>query len=202
MHKSDQSGIRIFIGLDLVADVRSALEDIQFDLMDMVPENAIVWSKPENMHLTLAFLGDGNQPEQVGAVCDLLDKTVTDTPSFKLRLGPLGCFPRRRNPKVIYTGVQGGTKQLSDLQQSLETELAKIGYEPEKRKYTPHLTLGFVRKPDQVEKARIPFGSESPPAEWTISAVHLYHSYKTKKGPVYKKIHSIKLVKGETHEID
>ncbi len=194
MRDQAQPGIRIFIGLDVVEDVRSTLEDIQFDLMDMVPENAINWSKPENLHLTLAFLGDGNQPEQVGAVCDLLDETVTGTKSFNLKLGPLGCFPRRRNPKVIYTGIQGGTKQLHDLQQALEAELEKLGYEPERRKYTPHLTLGFVRKPDQVEKARFPFGSESPPAEWTVTAVHLYHSYRTKKGQIYKKIHSINLI--------
>ena len=186
-------GIRIFIGLDVTEEVKIALEDIQFDLMEMVPEQAMNWSKPQNLHVTLAFLGDGNQPEQVGAVCDLMDRELAGLAPFELRLGPLGCFPRRRNPRVIYSGIQGGTKQLTDMQSDLAQALAAIGYEPEKRKYTPHLTLGYVRKPDQVEKAQLPFGSESPPAAWEVKAVHLYHSYKTKKGPIYKKIHSVKL---------
>jgi 2'-5' RNA ligase len=156
-----------------------------------VPENAITWNRPETMHLTLAFLGDGNQPEQVAAVCDLLDTVTAGIKPFPLRLGAIGCFPRRRNPKVIHTGLQGGVKQLHTLKERLDLSLAQTGYVPEDRKYTPHLTLGRVRKPDQVEKAQLPFGSHTPPVDWHVSAIHLYHSFHTKKrGPQYKIIHS------------
>ena len=186
-------GIRVFVAASVTDEVREILEDIQFDLADMVPENAITWTKPGSMHLTLAFLGDGNQPEQVAAICDLLDAITTDIKPFPLRLGAIGCFPRRRNPKVIHTGVQGGVKQLYTLKERLDVGLSTLGYEPEKRKYTPHLTLGRVRKPDQVEKAQLPFGSHTPPADWQVSAIHLYHSFRTKKrGPQYKIIHSAK----------
>lgn len=184
-------GIRVFVAIALTEDVRTVLEDIQFDLMEMLPEKALNWTRPETMHLTLNFLGDGNRPEQVAAVCDQLDRIAKGRKPFQLRMGPLGCFPRRRNPKVIYTGLQGGTKQLYDLKEALDSSLAKIGYEPEARKYTPHLTLGRVRKPDQVQKAQLPFGSHTQPAEWDVSAIHLYHSFRTKKkGPQYKVIHS------------
>ena len=186
-------GIRAFVGFSLPAEVKETLEDIQFDLMDMVPENAINWNKPANLHLTLAFLGDNNQPEQIGQVCEALDTLAADHGKIALRMGPLGCFPRKRNPKVIYAGVQGQTKQLFKLKENLDAILEPIGYEPEQRKYTPHLTLGYVRKPDQVERAKFPFGSHLPEVEWTNGTLHLYHSYKSKKGPVYKKIHSVKL---------
>ena len=190
---SMSEGIRIFIGLDVPVIAKEALENVQFDLMDMLPENAVTWSRPENMHVTLAFLGDGNQPERVGAVCELLDTIVEGKKQFHLRLGPLGCFPRRRNPTVIHTGLQGGVKQLGDMKVELDTALSEIGFELDKRKYTPHLTLGRVRKPDQVEKAQLPFGSETPPTQWDVSAVHLYHSYKNRQGQKYKKIHSVDL---------
>ncbi|MFK7802255.1 MAG: RNA 2',3'-cyclic phosphodiesterase [Anaerolineae bacterium] len=187
-------GIRIFVAISITDEVREVLEDIQIDLGDMLPENAITWTRPKSMHLTLAFLGDGNQPEQVAAVCDLLDKVTADIKSFPLRLGAIGCFPRRRNPKVIHTGLQGGVKQLHTLKERLDSSLEIIDYKPEARKYTPHLTLGRVRKPDQVEKAQLPFGSHTPPADWRVTAVHLYHSFRTKKrGPQYKIIHSAQL---------
>lgn len=188
-------GIRMFIAVSIPDEVREILEDIQFDLAEMVPENAIIWNRPESMHVTLAFLGDGNLPEQVAAVCDLLDQVTSDIKSFPLRLGAIGCFPRRRNPKVIHTGLQGGTKQLHTLKEKLDLGLSPLGYQPESRKYTPHLTLGRVRKPDQVEKAQLPFGSHTPPADWRVSAIQLFHSFRTKKrGPQYKVVHSARLI--------
>ncbi|MEM9777360.1 MAG: RNA 2',3'-cyclic phosphodiesterase [Chloroflexota bacterium] len=186
-------GIRAFVGFSLPAEVKDTLEDIQFDLMDMVPENAINWNRSANLHMTLAFLGDNNRPEQIGQVCDALDMLAAAHNKITLRIGPLGCFPRKRNPKVIYAGVQGQTKQLFLLKENLDSVLEPIGYEPEQRKYTPHLTLGYVRKPDQVVKAQFPFGSHLPEVKWTNRTLHLYHSYKSKKGPVYKKIHSARL---------
>lgn len=184
-------GIRIFVGIALSDEVRIALEDVQFDLMDMVPERAINWSRPELMHLTLNFLGDGNRPEQVAAVCDQLDQIAQGQRPFSLRMGPLGCFPRRRNPEVIYAGLQGGTQQLYTLKEALDEGLATIGYVPESRKYTPHLTLGRVRKPDQVVKAQFPFGSHTQAAEWLVDGVHVYHSFRSKKrGIQYKVIHT------------
>lgn len=188
-----QSGIRAFIGISLPTAVREILEDTQFDLMELAPEDSIRWVKPESMHLTLWFLGDGLGPEQISGACDALDRVGQESRTFNLSLDRIGVFKKPRDPRVLWVGVGGQSGTLISIKRRLDDELTPLGWEPEKRRYNPHLTLGYVQDKNAVSKARIPYNSPVSQASWQVSKLHLFRSQKTKKGFRYTKVHTTKL---------
>jgi len=147
------------------------------------------------MHLTLWFLGDGLGPEQVAGACDALDRVGQDVRSrpFGLSLGRIGVFAKPRDPRVLWVGVGGQTAALIALKKRLDDELRPLGWEPEKRRYTPHLTIGYVQDKQAVSQARIPYNSPVSEAAWPVNKLHLFRSQKTKKGFRYTKIHTVML---------
>ena len=109
------------------------------------------WVKPENLHLTLRFLGEVEEarlPELSKAIASSLQGTSP----FPLALGGLGAFPDLRFPRVIWIGVKRGAEELSALQARLEEGLQRIGFSPEDRPFSPHLTLGRVRSPKRRDR--------------------------------------------------
>jgi 2'-5' RNA ligase len=106
------------------------------------------WVGPEQMHLTLAFLGDtpdGRVPEVVAA----MERAAGGIAPFPFGLAGVGAFPDSRRPRVIWVGVTEPTGALTRLQASLARELAGLGFTPEDRDFHPHITLGRVKEPDR-----------------------------------------------------
>ncbi len=103
------------------------------------------WIKAENLHLTLKFLGD--TPEDVlTAVKESLEKAVKDHVKFKLRLSGAGVFPDRKRPRVVWVGLEDSDRLVA-LQSAVEEALAELGFETEKRPFSPHLTIGRLKSP-------------------------------------------------------
>ncbi|MEM7802299.1 MAG: RNA 2',3'-cyclic phosphodiesterase [Chloroflexota bacterium] len=187
-------GIRAFIAIDLPLEVKETLEDIQFDLLDHVSEEAVRWVKPETMHLTVRFLGDGVGPEVIPPICDRLDHIGAATPAFSLKMGQLGCFPDRRKPRVLWIGLASeDSAMLRSIRRQIDELLEPLGWDRDKRGYTPHLTLGYVQNQREVANSKIPYGTYVTPRQWSVKKVQLYHSQLTKQGPRYKIIHSANL---------
>lgn len=94
------------------------------------------------MHLTLRFLGESSQ-----AKAELLKKTLSEIsePSFSLTIQGTGVFPKKGNPKVAWAGIET-SEALMCLQKKVEDACVKAGFKSEKRAFTPHITLGRVRK--------------------------------------------------------
>jgi 2'-5' RNA ligase len=137
--------IRSYISIELPAEVRTALTALQNRLKRAAPSQTVRWSGPDNIHLTLHFLGEVTPVDFVK-----LDRALKAMPlpylPFSLTIGELGCFPNIRRPRVIWTGIQGDTRSLLRLHQEVETLLKEtIGFKPEARPYSPHLTLGRVK---------------------------------------------------------
>jgi 2'-5' RNA ligase len=103
------------------------------------------WVKPDNIHLTLKFLGptDEGLVEPISAILANLCRRV---PPFRPQIAGLGAFPNSRNPKVVWVGMPGGMIELAAFQQLLEDALAHLGFAREKRLFSPHLTLGRVKE--------------------------------------------------------
>lgn len=188
-----KAGIRAFIGFDLPVDVLDTMEDIQFDLLDYVDEPAIRLVKRETMHLTLRFLGDGIQAAVIPKICDSLDQLVAEIPPFRLEMTIIGCFPRPRNPRVIWVGIKDHTDRLQPLRRELDLALDQLDLSTEERSYKPHLTLAYVKDQKAVADSKLPWRTFVTPRKWDVPAVHLYHSQLTKQGPRYKKIHTANL---------
>ncbi len=137
--------IRSFIAIELSDEARIALTDLQSRLRTIVPANTVRWTAPQNIHLTLHFLGNIT-PNDVAKVTEILQTTAPAYPPFSLELTGLGCFPDMRRPRVVWVGVTGETTWLVKLHRALGQQLKVIDFTPEARPYSPHLTLGRVKK--------------------------------------------------------
>ena len=129
--------IRTFVSIELPANALAALTNLQNRLKTLAPPHTVRWSAPQNIHLTLHFLGDVDTGD-VGRISTALETTTADFEPFALSLGNLGCFPNIKRPRVIWVGMQEKNQTLVEMQRALGEQLGKaIGFTPEKRAYSP-----------------------------------------------------------------
>ena len=123
--------IRTFIGLDLPDDVVDDLLELQMGLP------GVHWVEPEDLHLTLAFLGDVD-----GGTFDALASMVESLREepFPVTISGVGQFPLRGEPRSLWAGVSEST-QLLRLQRHVGRRCDALGAEPERRRFHPHITL-------------------------------------------------------------
>jgi RNA 2',3'-cyclic 3'-phosphodiesterase len=106
---------------------------------------SVAWTAPQNLHLTLRFLGEIDAAT-AEAVTGRLAPPF-DAPAFEIGLSGLGTFPPAGPPRVIWLGVSGGAKALSDVAREVDARLAGLGLPKEERGFHAHLTLGRVKSP-------------------------------------------------------
>jgi 2'-5' RNA ligase len=137
--------LRTFIALELGDDLRTALADLQTLLKRQVGPRAVRWVRPEGIHLTLKFLGD-TPVDDVPAIQAALAQAAAQAGPFVVRAEGLGCFPNLRRPRVVWVGVSEPTGALQALRDGVESHVAPLGYPTERRRFSPHLTLGRVHR--------------------------------------------------------
>lgn len=103
---------------------------------------AIRWCPPEQLHLTLLFLGEIKRSDQVEIERILLE-TATKFSPFTLRISGLGLFPKPKKPRVLWAGISQ-EPSLMNLQKMLVEKIGGLGIPLEKRPYRPHLTLARI----------------------------------------------------------
>ncbi|UCF86915.1 MAG: RNA 2',3'-cyclic phosphodiesterase [Nitrospiraceae bacterium] len=133
--------MRSFISIELPEETRNALSRVQKEFEKCSPD--IRWVKPGNIHLTLKFLGN-IEDEIAENITVMMRKVCSKFPSFILTLQGAGMFPNVRSPRVLWIGLNGNDV-LAALQKEIEDGLEPLGFKSEKRKFTPHLTLGRFR---------------------------------------------------------
>lgn len=142
--------VRTFVAIELDTAFVRVLATMQADLQKGGAARAGRWVRPEGIHLTLKFLGDVPE-DKLDAIYRAVGNACASFAPFTLTLGTLGCFPNLRRPRVVWVGVQDEAGQLAALQQAVERELDQLGYQPEERGFTPHLTLARVREETRHE---------------------------------------------------
>jgi len=135
------AGIRSFVAVELSDQVRQALADLQEKLKVQVPPKAVRWTRPESIHLTLQFLGEV-APGKVEAIAEALREVGAGQAPFTFQLKELGVFPNPGRPRVVWVGVAEPSGGLVAVQKGVTQALEPLGFEPEKRPYSPHLTIG------------------------------------------------------------
>jgi 2'-5' RNA ligase len=141
--------VRTFICLQLPLFARDRLASIQQRLRES--ETQVNWVRPQNIHLTLKFLGLV-PAEGLQDVVEAVQRAAVPGPSIPLELNVLGCFPNRRAPRVVWAGLKRFPEELRVLQQRVEEELVAIGFPAESRPFSPHFTLGRVRTERNIRK--------------------------------------------------
>jgi 2'-5' RNA ligase len=137
--------IRSFIAIELPDAARAMLSEVGQRLQDRVPQGSVRWSKVSGIHLTLQFLGSVAQGD-LAQIETVLSHVGQRHAPFALTIGGLGCFPNLKRPHVIWVGVQEETGVLSALQRDVVKSMVPLGFEPERRAFHPHLTLGRTRR--------------------------------------------------------
>ena len=178
--------MRLFVAVNFPEKTKQFLGSVIRELRT-APSDAR-WVREENLHITLQFLG--NVPvDQVNSVVSALNRSVAGTESFTLELKGAGVFPSAQRPKVLWVGVSGAADALSRLQQRVQRELAALNFEPEKRRFSPHLTLARVKSPygfsHVLERAEKLAGDLGGCGRMKVDSIELMQSILKPGGPQY-----------------
>ena len=148
------NAVRAFIAIELPQVTRDALADLEARLNAHVPRGSVRWVKPDNIHLTLKFLGQV-PTAQIDSITISLRHAVAGMHVFPFEVMGAGCFPDLRRPRVVWVGIDEHSGALHALQRAVELAVAPLGYPPEARTFQPHLTLGRAArdlKPSDLHK--------------------------------------------------
>ncbi|MGD2050354.1 MAG: RNA 2',3'-cyclic phosphodiesterase [Chloroflexota bacterium] len=187
------STIRAFVAIDLTEAVRKELAWIINDLKRNVPAKSVRWVRPENIHLTLKFLGD-TKIDSLDHISSGLDRVGEGKPPLNLTLDTLGCFPNPRRPRVVWVGISGDVDTLQSLQKMIDQMLNSLGWDLEKREFHPHLTIGRIKNSKKVVDSRLPWGSPMKPLTFPVDSLALYESILKPSGAVYTVRHVSQLL--------
>jgi len=137
---------RVFIAIELPSNVCKRIADHIDGLRGSVPDARASWSREDNLHLTLKFLGDIPIPnvEQLSAAASIAASKVEP---FEIFIEGCGAFPLKGQPRVLWIGIGDPPSKLSELNRALEDECTNAGFAREPRVFNPHLTIARMRQP-------------------------------------------------------
>jgi len=151
------------------------------------------WIPEQNLHLTLAFLGNV-ESRRIAGIQDLLDKAPARYLPITARFGGLGSFPNQKRPRIIWLGVMEGSKELIGLAEDLNRGLEILGFEPERKRFAPHLTLGRVKRGSRTSELREALKKDAEKSirgmdslgSLNINMILLMKSTLTSRGAIYQ----------------
>ena len=145
------------------------------------------WSNPQDLHLTLNFLGDVPD-DKLPRICEIMRETLAQHPPFSFELCGLGAFPKPTRPKIVWVGVGNGRSPLSKIFYDLADSLDELRLDRDRKGFRPHITIGRIRPaerwPDSMiehlsEENEVSIGSVS------VEEILLYSSHQEKSETVH-----------------
>src|SRR5947209_407362 len=143
--KPKPAALRLFVAISLPEDVKDQIEKAQRELRDALPGSFVRWTKREQLHLTLKFLGSVTE-SRVDELTSALRIACLNFAGLRLRAEGIGFFPDVRFPRVIWVSVRDDRKFLPRLQLAIDTGLARFTNEKSEKEFTGHVTLGRIQK--------------------------------------------------------
>lgn len=158
------------------------------------------WVRPENVHLTLRFLGDIST-DVIDPIRCALERLAVEVPSFSLRIRGAGAFPSVSRPRVVWLGLDGQV-HLMDMYGKLSSLLSEYGFPEETRPFKGHLTIGRSKGRVDADRLRVRMAEletlESQP--FTADRVCLFRSDLKPGGAVYTSLVQVRTGQGASHE--
>lgn len=137
--------MRLFVAIELPEAVQRKLSQLRQEL------SGARWVRSEQLHLTLAFLGEVSE-QQLGQLSEALGHICYER--FTLRFDRLGCFPGQRHPRVLWIGLQSNPS-LRQLAQQVQTAITACGIALEERPFAPHITLARFKDANSQQVAAL-----------------------------------------------
>ena len=183
--------MRTFVAVNLPESIR---RDFDEHLERFRPlARGVSWVPSGNVHVTMKFLGEVPENELSG-VCGAVKSAVSEHQPFDVQLGGFGAFPNFRRPRVFWVGITDGVDPLRELARAIEDQLAPLGFEREKRKFSAHITLGRIRRPGDYDQLRQAVESaEYISQPFTVTSVEVMKSVLSPKGAQYSVFESFSL---------
>ena len=171
--------MRLFTGIDLPEPTARSLEQLLDRLRPLAP---LKWSPLNNLHITTRFIGEwpeGRLDELNGAL-----RAMPKPASFPVSIHGLGWYPNPHQPRVFFTGVEGGP-ELHNLAKATRGALEEIGLEAEERPYSPHITLARIGATASLQAVRQAIATldSTDFGRFVVDRFHLYLSQPSPTAP-------------------
>jgi 2'-5' RNA ligase len=171
--------LRLFVAIPMPEAVRNEITGVQQEMRQLVSPAAVRWTKPEQFHLTLRFLGSV-PAGRVAALQEAVNAVCRGSPALHLRAQDTGFFPNARSPRVIWVGVNDGEGRLADLQKKIEAAVQPFTQEPGTERFAGHVTLGRVKFLKRLEIEKLAAHAQAIQdrrfGEWMANEVELIRS--------------------------
>ena len=188
--------LRTFIAVEIPSGIQTAIANSTISLKNELAKKLVRWVAPQNVHLTLKFLGDVSSTT-IEHLAETLKREAASHATFSMCVGGLGAFPTPRRVRVIWVGLEA-PPALEALRRGVETAAAQLGYAPEERPFSPHLTIGRVGQTasaSDLQRIRSALEATKVGVLGTIrvDAVHIFKSDLQPGGSVYTHLYALPL---------
>ncbi|MGH7940918.1 MAG: RNA 2',3'-cyclic phosphodiesterase [Limisphaerales bacterium] len=192
---------RLFLAISVPGDVRGRLRQWQLELQGLLRSCAVHWTKPEQFHLTLKFLGSVPVAD-TGALRQAVKAVCRAAPAMRLRAEGGGCFPPSGLPRVLWVEIKTMDGLLIEFQRQLEFSVQRFAEKRETKKFTAHVTLArFERLPGPaVQRLTAAMAVGRTFGQWTATEVQLVKSSLMPAGPAYAIIDTLRTKNDESGE--
>ncbi|MDR1181960.1 MAG: RNA 2',3'-cyclic phosphodiesterase [Bacteroidales bacterium] len=184
---------RLFIAIDIIPsssflDVYAKIKSVSTKL------DKINWVKPDLIHATLKFLGETPE-EKIPSIMEGMNVAASNIPSFSMRIGTVGAFGSRYQPRVLWFGIQK-TQIIEQLHNQLQKEMRKLNFKYDFGNFVPHITIARINRIDDKQRfwKTIEASQTSFIQEVEVRKIILYESILKTNIPVYQKAGEISLL--------
>ncbi|MEO0294081.1 MAG: RNA 2',3'-cyclic phosphodiesterase [candidate division WOR-3 bacterium] len=176
----------MFIGIEIPQEAKDLISNL---CKKLPPFSFIKWVEKENLHITLRFLGETDKRTLIEEKMKEVGGKFTP---FKVSLKGVGAFPSLKRASVIWVGIEEGKNFLKGLYLTLEDKIVQLGFKKEEREFTPHITLGRVKR----GKYSLPEGIDFSFGAFPVDKITLFKSTLRKEGPIYEVLAKFPLIGG------
>jgi len=184
--------LRLFVAVSVPRHLLEELAAATEELRPQLPGGR--WSPTANQHVTLKFLG-WSPPHGLDGIGAAVSGVCATRAPVQTRIAGLGTFPSRRRARVLWAGVEDDDGLIGDLAAGLDEALVPLGFEPESRAFTPHLTLARWRTPISLQ-APLPELPARVSERFRVTEVELFRSHLHPKGARYEVLRAYSLAAG------
>jgi len=177
--------VRSFIAINIPSDIKKKLYS---DYKKYRDELKVRWVKPENLHITLKFLGNCSY-NKIYNLCNNLDSYLHGFGEFNIQIGGYAAFPKGKNPRVIWIKALSESSKLIEICNIVDSISSKSGFPKEIRKPVPHITIARIREPLNIYLSNLNLSENI--YEFKCKGVEIFKSTLTRNGSIYEVIDTI-----------
>ncbi len=181
--------IRAFIAIEIESEIKNKLSEYLSKLKRTGADLKLV--APENIHLTLKFIGY-IEKEALVALNKIINDVVSGIGPFSISIGNIGAFPSLKKPRVVFVCVQEKGDNLLRIYEKLDKGVERLGIKKESRKYVGHITLGRVKSQKNISKLKdaLNSGTECYFGLEKVTSLSLIQSKLSSTDPIYTRLNN------------